>query len=174
MPIEFLDLLDPVVDHDWEPLSLDPARSGATWADGGSLADAPVDVAATFRGAAWSSTRIDASFGLTGVRLRSGFAVPRHRHDADLLLLVFGGDITIRSAEDGDDTADDDVESTVQVGAGQFCRIDADTRYSLTAGASGVTFLSSWPQDVVDVVTQWFPDPAWVPASDGRRRGRTR
>ena len=163
VPIEFLDLLDPVVDHDWEPLSPDPGRVGALWDDGGSLADAPVDVAATFDGAAWRSTRLDDDFGLTGVRLRGGFTVPTHRHNRDLLLLVFGGEVTIRYED-----VDAGNEHLTQVGAGQFCIIEAETPYSLTAAAVGATFLGSWPQEAPDLVTCWYPDPAWVPGSDTR------
>ena len=57
-------------DEGWTPMSIDPADpSAASGVDGGPLADAPVDVAATFDGAMWRSTKIDPSFNLIGVQL---------------------------------------------------------------------------------------------------------
>jgi quercetin dioxygenase-like cupin family protein len=162
VPIEFLDLLAPL-DAGWEPLSPDTGPR-ATWSDGGSLADAPVDVAATFDGAAWRSTSIDPSFGLTGVRLRGGFTVPAHRHNRSLLLLVFGGAVTVRFAEPDTD------EQEAQVGSGQFCVIEAETVYSLTAVGDGATFLSSWPNEAPELETTWYPGHAWTKRSATEER----
>ena len=160
MPIEFLDLLAPL-DAGWAPLSFDGGAPGMRWSEGGSLAEAPVDLAATFDGAAWCSTGIDESFGMNGVRLRAGFVVPRHHHDRALLLQVFGGKLTIRSREL--DAAGSDVDEQVDVlRAGQFSVIEADTLCSLSAGPDGVTFLTSWPLREPEGTTTWHPDAAWV------------
>lgn len=147
MPIEFLDILD---DDGWVPRSVDPAAPGALWSEGGRLADSPVDVAATFVGRS-ESTAIDATFGLTGTRLAPGFTVPRHHHDQQVLRIVFGGTVEVRS--------DDEV---AQVRAGQFCVVDADTVHSLVAGPDGVTYTESWHLEAPPVKTTWHPDPAWV------------
>ena len=160
MPIEFLDLLD---GGGWEPL-VPSSGPGAIWSGGGPLAEAPVDVEGTFAGAAWRATGIDPTFGLTGVRLREGFRVPRHHHDRALLVIVFGGSLGV-AASDG--CADGEPQEQADLGPGQFCVIEADTAYSMTAGPEGATFLTSWPQDAHEQVTCWHPDPAWTPA-EGR------
>lgn len=149
MPIEFFDLLD---DEGWQPRPLDPDDGDHRWSDGGRLADAPVDVAATFAGARWVATGIDPTFGLDGIRLRAGFVVPRHHHDQQVLRIVYGGSLALHA---GDDVA--------TVRAGEFCTIDADTVHSLTAGPEGVTYTESWHLDASEVVTTWHPDPAWAP-----------
>ena len=159
MPIEFLDLLAPL-DAGWAPLSVDAGATGMRWSDGGSLAEAPVDVAATFAGAAWCSTGIDESFGMSGVRLRAGFTVPRHHHDRALLVQVFGGTLTIRSREVAAGSDGDEQVDVLQ--AGQFSVIEADTVCSLAAGGDGVTFLTSWPLREPEGTTTWHPDDAWV------------
>ena len=168
MPIEFLDLLG---GGGWEPLSPD-VGAGSVWSEGGSLLNAPVDPAATFEGAMWRATRIDPTFGLTGVRLRDGFRVPLHHHDRSLLIIVFGGSVTLATGAgcaDQSDGAEEQAEQAEQaeLGSGQFCVIEAGTAYSLTAGPDGATFLISWPQGEQERVTCWHPDPAWVSA-EGR------
>lgn len=154
MPIDFLDLLD---GDGWEPASLDPDEPGHRWteigtgSDGGSLAAAPVDVAATFDGAVWHSTRIDPDFGLLGVRLRAGFVVPRCHHSEDVQRIVFGGSVTIHH---------DEGEATV--GPGQFFLVQAETPYVLVAGPDGVTYTESWPLKSEPPETCWYPGPEWV------------
>jgi quercetin dioxygenase-like cupin family protein len=148
VPIEFFDLLD---DGGWAPRALDQTADGHRWSDGGPLADAPVDVDATFRDARRVATGVDPTFRLTGIRLGAGFVVPRHHHDQQVLRIVIGGSFTVR--------ADDEVAT---VSGGQFCTIDAGTVHSLVAGPGGVTYTESWHLDVADVVTTWHPDPAWV------------
>jgi len=148
VPIEFFDLLD---DDGWEPRPLDPSAPGARWSEGGALADAPVDVAATFDGARWIATAIDPTFGLTGIRLRADFTVPRHHHDQQVLRIVFGGTLTVRA---------DDAE--VELRTGEFCTIDGDLPHALTAGPGGVTYTESWHLEAPDVTTTWHPDPAWA------------
>ena len=155
VPIEFLDLLAPL-DDGWVPWS--PDVETGRWDDGGSLAESPVDVAATFEGAVWRTTRTDDSFGLTGLRFRTGATVPRHRHDQDLLLLVVGGVLSVRFVDgDGDDVSD----QVARLEAGQFAVIEADTVHSLVAGDDGATVLTCWPLRVPEVGTTWCDDPAW-------------
>ncbi len=161
VPIEFLDLL---ADDGWEPFVLDAQRDGATWSEGGTLAEAPVDVAATFDGAVRRATRIDPTFGMTGVRLAPGARVPRHRHDRSLLLLVFGGAVTVEHEDE------DGAVASAEVGTGRFCVIDEDTPHALVAGLGGATLLASLPQPAEGVATCWYPDEAWVPARAGRAR----
>ena len=160
MPIEFLDLLD---GGGWEPLSPDPASTGATWSEGGTLAEAPVDVAATFEGSAWRATGIDDSFGLTGVRLAPELRVPLHHHGRALLVIVIGGSLTVDGAEDGEGVEAD----RASLEPCRFCVIEEGTPHSLTAGPQGAVFLTSWPQETEEPTTCWYPDPAWVRA-EGR------
>ncbi|NLD77381.1 MAG: cupin domain-containing protein [Acidimicrobiales bacterium] len=147
MPIEFLDIL---ADDGWVARPVDPAAPDALWSEGGSLADAPVDVAATFAGRS-VSTAMDPTFALDGIRLAPGFAIPRHRHDQQVLRIVFGGTLEVRS--------DDEV---AQLRAGQFCVIDAGTVHSVVAGPDGATYTESWHLEAPPVQTTWHPDPAWV------------
>lgn len=154
MPIEFLDLLD---DGGWEPLALDATDPGSTWSEGGLLRDAPVDPAATFDGAR-RATGIDPSFGLTGLRLPRRFTVPRQHHNLALLLLVVDGSVTVGT----DDSAD-------ELRSGRYCVVEAGTPYRLAAGAHGVTYLSSWPQEGPGLETCWYPDPAWARAEAATR-----
>lgn len=153
MPIDFLDLL---ADDGWAPAGLLPEGSGSEWSEGGTLAEAAVDIGATFDGAR-RSTGIDPDFGLHGVRLRPGFVGPRRRHDQPLLVIVFGGTLVVRSGE-----PDEEVED--RVGAGQFCVIDAGTVHSVAAGEDGATYTECWPQDVDGAGTCWYPGPAWAEA----------
>ena len=140
MPIEFLDLLD-ADDAAWVPYS-PPEGSGVQGSSGPHL-----------DGEAWQSTRIDPSFGLTGIRLAPGTTVASHRHNRSLLLLVFEGSLAVTHHE-LDDPAD---EATVSLGAAQFCVIDADTVHRLTAGPDGATYLSSWPLRAPELDTTWGP-----------------
>ncbi len=151
MPIEFLDLLD---DEGWEASPLDPGQPGHRWVDGddASLAAAPVDVTATFDGAVWRSTRIAPDFGLAGVRLRAGFAMPRCHHSEDVQRIVFGGSITVIHDE-----------GEIEVGAGQFFLVQAETPHVLVAGPEGVTYTESWPVKAEPVETCWYPGPEWTP-----------
>ncbi len=136
MPIEFLDLLDADDAAAWEPWPVagDPAR----W---------------RCEGDAWRSTKIDPSFGLTGLRLAPGTTVPPHRHNRSLLVLVFRGTLEVTHRETGDPTASPD--ETARLRAGQFCVIDAETEHRLTAGPDGTTILTSWPLRAPELVTTW-------------------
>ena len=131
VPIEFFNLLD---DEGWEPLPVDQMGPVHFWNDGGLLADAPVDVKATFDGAMWRSTRVDRSFNLDGRRCVPNFTVPRHHHNMRALTIVFGGEFTVEWDED-------EQRSSRRVGSGEFWLSDAGTPYMMTAGPEGVTYV---------------------------------
>ena len=81
------------------PLSLDQqAFPSYLWADGGTLADAPVDFAATFDGAMWMSRKpIEIpAFNRNPLRVRPNFVVPRHHHNFDEMLFVLRGRVQHR------------------------------------------------------------------------------
>ena len=146
MPIEFLDLLD-ADDAAWVPYS-PPEGSPA---EGSPVEGSP---GPHLDGEAWQSTRIDPSFGLTGIRLAPGTTVASHRHNRSLLLLVFDGSLEVTHHELDDDPTD---ETTVSLRAAQFCVIDADTVHRLTAGPDGATYLSSWPLRAPELETNRGP-----------------
>jgi mannose-6-phosphate isomerase-like protein (cupin superfamily) len=154
VPIEFLDLLAPL-DTGWAPLHVGTGSGDSPEPPGdGWLTSAPAAVTATLDGVAWRSSGIDASFGLEGIRLGGGAAVPRSSHDRALLLLVFGGAVTVHSID-----ADAVDEEHVELRAGQFCVVEADTTFRLAASAEGVTFLTSWPRrpSQQEPVARWEP-----------------
>ena len=95
MGVTFADLLD---NEDWVALSLDQQTFPSyLWNDGGTLADAPVDFAATFDGAMWMTKKpikIPA-FNRNPLRVRAGFVVPRHHHNFDEMLFVLEGEYSI-------------------------------------------------------------------------------
>ena len=95
-------------------MTIDPTSRSQHWIDGSPLADAPVDVAATFDGAMWRSTKIDPAFNLIGVKLRAGFTMPRHHQSLRQLVIVFGGELRVEHG--GEDRT---------VGPGQFFVISA-------------------------------------------------
>jgi len=135
----------------WVPMTIDPASRSQHWIDGTPLAGAPVDVAATFDGAMWRSTKIDPAFNLIGVKLRGGFTMPRHHQSLRQLVIVFGGELRV---EHGGDEAR-------TVGPGQFFVISAAMPYTVTAGPSGATFVETWPEPVTKLETYWH-DHGWV------------
>ncbi len=155
MPIDFLDLL---AGDGWAPVPVVPEGSGADWAGGGTLADAPVDAAATFA-AVRRSTGIDPSFGLHGVRLPAAWRGPERRHDQPLLMIVFTGEVVVQERSEGGAVAER------RVGRGEFCVIDEGTVHSISAGPDGATYTECWPQDVDGAGTTWYPGDAW--AGDG-------
>ena len=71
MPIDFFNILS---DEDWKPLAMDQSDPANLWHEGGPLADAPVDMNATFDGNIWTSTAMDPKFLLDGFRLAPKFA----------------------------------------------------------------------------------------------------
>jgi quercetin dioxygenase-like cupin family protein len=148
VPIAFFSLLD---DDGWMPLSIDAKSPTFSWSDGGSLADAPVDVEATFDGAMWYSTKVDRSFHMTGLRCRPDFTVPPHHHSLRLLVIVFGGEFFVEAGK-----------HRRRVGPGQFWVVDAGTSYVMTAGPAGATFTESFPLDGGELETCWHDGPGWV------------
>ena len=151
VPIEFFNLLD---DEGWEPLRVDQASPAHFWNDGGSLADAPVDVEATFDGSMWYSTRVDRSFNLDGRRSAPNFTMPRHHHNMRVLIIVFGGEFTV-------EWDDDEQRNSRRVGSGEFWISDAGTPFTMTAGPEGVTYVETWPEPVAKLETYWH-DVGWI------------
>jgi len=111
VPIDFLDLL---AADGW-------TRAGTARASGAS-----------------TSTGLDPTFGLQGVRLDPGAEGPRRTDDQPVLVLVFGGEVVVRS----------DGASDIHLGPGQFCVIEEGTPHTVGAGGEGATFTECWPQDV--------------------------
>ena len=152
--ITFADLLD---GQDWVPLSLDQQSSPMyLWNDGGLLADAPVDFAATFDGAMWMTKKpIDLPrFNRNPLRVRAHFVVPKHHHNMDEMIFVLQGEYSIEHGDDGH-------EQTVRVGPGECFLSRAGTAYTMTAGPEGVTYIETWPNSVRTLETYWH-DVGWV------------
>lgn len=135
------------------PLSLSPKY---LWHDGRTLAEAPVDFAATFAdNMALSTTPIDLpSFNRNPLRVKPGFTVPRHSHNIDEVVLVLQGEYTISYGPM------DDLE-TVVVRPGQLFHSRAGTPYTMTAGSEGVTYIETWGVPVSGLKTFW-EDLGWV------------
>jgi mannose-6-phosphate isomerase-like protein (cupin superfamily) len=125
------------------------------WADGGTLADAPVDFAKTFGTNMQVSANVDRSFNINGLRCSPNFAVPRHHHNLDELIIVFAGEFTVRW------TGPDGEEQRRTVGPGEFWVSRAGTDYQMTAGPDGVTYTECWPEPMADLRT-WWHDEGWV------------
>jgi quercetin dioxygenase-like cupin family protein len=153
VPIDFFDLLG---GEGWERLAVDQTSPGYFWDEGGLLADAPVDMAATFEGGMLVSTRVDRSFNLNGLRCAPGFTVPRHHHNLRELIIVFGGEFTVEYGDRGE-------EGCRRVGPGEFWISDAGTAYLMTAGPEGVTYIETWPEPVALLETYWH-EGGWKPA----------
>ena len=152
VPIEFCNLLD---DEGWTPLSVDQSSPTYFWNDGGLLADAPVDMAATFAGGMWVSTKVDRSFNLNGLRCAPNYTVPRHHHNLRELIIVFGGEFTLEY-DDGHK------QSSRRVGPGEFWISEAGTSYMMTAGPEGVTYVETWPEPMAQLETYWH-EGGWKP-----------
>jgi len=153
--ITYADLLD---GQDWVALSLDQQTFPSyLWNDGGTLADAPVDFAATFDGAMWMSRKpIEIPlFNRNPLRVRAGFVVPRHHHNFDEMLMVFEGRYSIEYDDESGGT------STVVVGPGDVFVSHAGTAYTMTAGPEGVVYTETWPGPIRELTTTWH-DHGWV------------
>ncbi len=151
MPIDFCDLLS---DEGWTPYVVDAASPTQHWNAGGSLADAPVDVAATFEGAMSISTEVDPAFKAYGFRCRPGFAIPRRHHAIRQLIIVHGGAAIVTWGADGS-------EGSETFRLGEFWTTDADTPYTITAGPEGLVYVESWP-DPIEQVETWWHDHGWT------------
>jgi mannose-6-phosphate isomerase-like protein (cupin superfamily) len=156
VPITFFDLLD---DDGWEPLSFDPGDPSFYWNDGGFMSTAPVDIAATFDGAMWHSTNVEAAFRWRGRRIRPGFTVPKRHHNLRQLMIVVDGSIDVAygaQAEDGEDGGE-----RQQVGAGDFWVAEKAVPYTMTVGPEGVTYLECWTEPMSLAETYWHDDSHW-------------
>lgn len=151
MGIEFFNLLS---DEGWIELPVDQSAPTYLWHEGGLLADAPVDMEQTFKGNMWWSTKVDPSFNLNGLRCAPDFAVPRHHHNLDELIIVFGGAFHVAWGKDGE-------EGSRTVGPGEFWISRAGTPYLMTAGPEGVTYVETWPEPMANLETYWH-DAGWV------------
>lgn len=154
MPLEFASLVD---DAGWVPMNLDQQNSPTyLWADGGLLADAPVDFAATFAQNMWTFTLpIHLPwFNRNPLRVVPNFMVPRHEHNIDETIVVFKGEYVIEYGE-GEDLR------SVRVGPGNFFTSRAGTPYTMTAGPEGVTYIETWGVPVTRLKTVWY-DHGWV------------
>jgi quercetin dioxygenase-like cupin family protein len=123
---------------------------GWLWAEGGQLADAPVDYEKTFGGNMWLSTAVDPAFNLQGLRCAPNFVVPRHHHNLAGLIIVFAGEVHVAWGQDGR-----------TLGAGEFWIAEADTPYLMTAGPEGVSYTENWPEPTANLLT-WWHDEGWV------------
>lgn len=141
-------------DKGWLELPVDQSSPTYFWDEGGLLADAPVDMAKTFEGNMWLSTEVDGSFNLNGLRCAPNFAVPRHHHNVDELIIVFGGQFHVAWGKDGE-------EGNRTVGPGEFWISTAGTPYLMTAGPEGVTYVETWPEPMEKLETYWH-DAGWV------------
>jgi hypothetical protein len=151
VPISFFDLLD---DDGWEPLEFDPADPSFYWNSGGFMATAPVDITATFDGAMWHSTNVEAAFKWRGRRIRPGFIVPKRHHNLRQLTIVVGGSIEVEYGEG-------DAAETKHIGPSEFWVAEAGVPYTVTAGPEGVTYLECWDDAMTLAETYWHDDSHW-------------
>lgn len=150
MPITFFDLLD---DDGWAPLSLDPGDPSFYWNDGGFMTTAPVDITATFDGAMWHSTNVEAAFRWRGRRIRPGFTVPKRHHNLRQLMIVVAGSIDVAYG--------DHDEEDQRVEAGEFWVAEKAAPYTMTVGPDGVTYLECWTEPMSLAETYWHDDSHW-------------
>lgn len=148
MQIEFFDLL---ADEGWDPIVFDPSDPNFRWGGEGSLPAAPVDMVATFDGAMWRSSRVDADFNMGGVRVKPNFTVPLHSLNLRQLIIVMGGEVAVESAEGESRT----------VKAGDFWISEANVKQTFTAGPEGAIYVDTWPV-WVQLITTWHPGSNWV------------
>ena len=134
------------------PLDVMPTYLWA--ADGGLLADAPVDFAKTFGGHMQLNTDVDREFNINGLRCTPNFAVPRHHHNLDELIVVFAGSFHVTWGSGGE-------EGSRTVGPGEFWISEAGTPYLMTAGPEGVSYTETWPEPMEKLLT-WWHDEGWV------------
>lgn len=150
MPDIYADLLS---DDVWEPLVVSAADRNFYWADGGFLSAAPVDVAATFDGAMWTSDVLDPAFGMRARRISPGFTVPLRHHSRRQLMIVVDGELVVDHVQ-GDRTA--------RVAATEFWVCEAGTAYTMSGGPQGATYVECWDGPMSIVETLWHDDVNWV------------
>ncbi|MFJ9127750.1 hypothetical protein ACIRJS_26990 [Streptomyces sp. NPDC102340] len=154
MAIESFSLLS---DAGWTELPIDQAAPSYFWNGGGLLADAPVDMAKTFGGKMWIATKVDSAFNLNGLRCAPNFSVPRHHHNLDEQIIVYGGSFHVTWGTPGEGGG----ERSHTVGPGEFWVSEAGTPYLMTAGPEGVTYTETWPEPMAKLETYWH-DEGWV------------
>jgi hypothetical protein len=135
---------------------IDASNATFHWSDGGSLANAPVDMPATFAdGMFLTSKPIDVpGFNRNPLRVRPHFRVPRHHHNLPEMILVFRGTYIIGYEEDGKEVAR-------TVGPGEYFISRPGTPYTMTAGPEGVTYIETWPVPASHLHTWWY-DWGWI------------
>jgi|ERR1017187_3673991 mannose-6-phosphate isomerase-like protein (cupin superfamily) len=151
MPIDKFSLL---TDEGWIDMPADQEFPTYLWDEGGTLADAPVDMAKTFAGQMWIQTRMDPAFNINGLRCAPNFAVPRHHHNLAEMIIVFQGEFHVTWGRDRE-------EGSRTVGPGEFWISEAQTPYLMTAGPDGVTYTETWPEPMERLLT-WWHNEGWV------------
>jgi hypothetical protein len=175
VPIYFFDLLD---DDGWEPIRANPADPTYYWNDGGFMTTAPVDIAATFDGAMWQSTKVEPAFKWRGRRIRPNFAIPKRHHNLRQLVILVGGEMAVAYGDHG--------EETQVISPDEFWVAEAGVPYTITSGDKGATYLESWGEaaaasqrpevlvgdvppgvssglaDMSVLETYWHDDPNWI------------
>lgn len=147
-----------ISDDGWIPMSLDQQNNPSyLWWEGGLLADAPIDFAATFANNMYVTTKpIDLpGFNRNPLRVVPNFTVPRHLHNIDETIVIFQGEYVI---EYGDE---DNLES-VHLTPGSFFTSRAGTPYTMIAGPEGVTYIETWTVPVTRLKTVWH-QRGWIP-----------
>ena len=158
MPISFFDLL---ADDGWEPLTFFQGDPTFYWNDGGFVANAPVDIAATLDGAMWRSTNVEPAFKWQGRRIRPDFAVPKRHVNRPQLMIVVGGQLTIEYGQNG--------EEARQLGPGEFWTADARVPFVINSGSDGATYLECWDEPLPLIETTWHDDGHWKRRETGSK-----
>lgn len=152
MTIEHFSL---AADGGWTDLSIDDYSPKHFWADGGLLADAPVDIAKTFNGVSVAKN-VNQGFHLNGLRVAPDVAIPRRHHNLDQLIIVSAGELRADWGAHGD-------EGNRTLRPGQFWVATAGTPHRLTAGPEGVTYFETWNKAIAELETYWH-DEGWIPS----------
>ena len=150
MPISFFDLL---ADDGWEPLTFFQGNPTFYWNDGGFVANAPVDIAATLDGAIWRSTNVEPAFKWQGRKIRPDFTVPKRHVNRPQLMIVVGGHLTVEYGDKG--------EEIRELGPGEFWTADAKVPFVITSGPDGATYLECWDEELSLIETTWHDDDHW-------------
>ena len=159
VPISFFDLL---ADEGWEPLEFFQGDPTFYWNDGGFIANAPVDIAATLDDAIWRSTNVEPAFRWQGRRVRPDFTVPKRHVNHPQLMIVVGGQLTVEYGANG--------EETRQIGPGEFWTGDAKVPFTITSGSEGVTYLECWDLQPLGLIeTTWYDDGHWKRRESGSK-----
>jgi quercetin dioxygenase-like cupin family protein len=137
----------------WEPLAVSAEDPSFYWSEGGFMTSAPVDVAATFDGAMWTSNKLDPWFQARPTKVKAGFTIPLRHHNLRQLMLLIDGEIDVEY---------DLGEGTQHVAAGEFWICEVGTPYTMTAGPEGATYIECWDDQVALIETYWHDDKSWI------------